>query len=211
MNTFSRVRNNLPKNPKVLEVGCGNGFFLEELVEKGISNVFGVEPSPKMANQSNIKIRKNIKVDIFKKGQFKKKSFDLICCFHTLDHMIKPNEFILESHSLLKKGGYITVIVHDTGGLSVKLFGEKSPIFDIEHVYLFNKKTLRTIFEKNGFEVIDVFDVVNTYPISYWLRMSGLPIILKRAFGKIITYVKPLNFDVSLAGGNIAILAKKKE
>jgi len=36
-------------------------------------------------------------------------------------------------------------IVHDTKGLSVKIFGEKSPIFDIEHIFLFNKLILYLI------------------------------------------------------------------
>lgn len=207
---FERVRQDLPKKPKVLEVGCGNGFFLKKLKERGIDDLYGIEPSPKMASKIDEPInRANIKIDIFRKNQFSKNLFDLILCFHTLDHMVDPNEFIDESYRLLKNKGMVIVVVHDTKGLSVKLFGEGSPIFDIEHIYLFNKKTLREIFIRSGFEIIDTFDIVNTYPLSYWFRMSGLPSFLKNIGQRILLAAKLSKINLSLAGGNIGIIARK--
>ena len=38
-------------NAKLLDIGCGNGFFLEGLTKIGINNVYGVEPSSEMALQ----------------------------------------------------------------------------------------------------------------------------------------------------------------
>src|SRR5258708_1364252 len=105
--------------------------------------------------------------------------FDIICCFHTLDHIVNPNLFLANTYVLLKKGGKIVFIVHDTDGLSVRLFGEKSPIFDIEHIYLFNKNSLGRLFKKNHFIVDEIFSVKNTYPLTYWLRMSPIPKLVK--------------------------------
>lgn len=31
------------------------------------------------------------------------------------------------------------------------------------------------MFVKNGFRVIETFNVVNKYPLLYWLRMTPLP------------------------------------
>jgi len=210
MNIIKKIKNNMPRNPKVLEVGCGNGFFLRALLDLGLTkNVFGVEPSIKMVLQADQNLRSRIKVNIFKKHLFPKESFDLICCFHTLDHMIDPNEFIRVSHSLLKRNGYVVVVVHDTEGLSVKLFGEKSAIFDIEHIYLFNKKTLRKIFVRNSFKVIKVFNLVNSYPLNYWMQMSGFPRIVKRYTEFVFNILGIGKRGVSIPAGNIALIAKK--
>ena len=209
MGLFDRFNELLTRNPRVLEIGCGNGFFLNALAKKGIKDVYGVEPSPKMVSLAGADLQQRIKTDIFKKNQFAKNFFDLICCFHTLDHLIDPNEFVRESFSLLKKRGLVLVVVHDTEGLSVKVFGESSAIFDIEHIFLFNKKTLRDIFHRHGFETVEIFDVKNTYPLSYWLRMSGLPLFLKK-FGQFFLNIFRLSkVPFSLASGNIGILARK--
>jgi len=207
---LKQVKEDLPKNPKVLEVGCGNGFFLKTLVDSGYTpNVFGVEPSSKMVLEASLILRGKIKVDTFKLDLFPKNSFNLILCFHTLDHMFDPEEFVQGAYSMLKKNGYIVVVVHDTEGLSVKLFGEKSAIFDIEHIYLFNKKTLNKIFLRNNFKVVKVFDLINNYPLNYWIQMSGFPIIVKKSANYIVNMLGIRKVALSIPAGNIGIIAKK--
>lgn len=204
------IKSDFPKNPKVLEVGCGNGFFLKALVDLGFTkSVFGIEPSSKMILEANPSLKARIKVNIFKSTLFPKNSFDLICCFHTLDHMVDPNGFIKGANSMLKKNGHVIVVVHDTEGLSVKLFGEKSAIFDIEHVYLFNKKTLREIFLQNKFKVVKVSNLVNSYPLNYWMQMSGFPSIVKKYTKFIFDTLGIGKREMSISAGNIALIAKK--
>src|SRR3972149_6180080 len=75
------------------------------------------------------KIRKEIKINIFDRKLFNKNTFDIILCFHTLDHVVDPNLFLKDVNLLLKKKGKVLFVVHDTDALSAKLFGQKSPIF----------------------------------------------------------------------------------
>ena len=210
LNIIKGIENSIPKNPKVLEVGCGNGFFIKALLDSGLTkNVFGVEPSIKMVLQADVDLRSRIKVNFFKQSLFPKNSFDLILCFHTLDHMIDPNEFIRGAQALLKKNGYVVVVVHDTQGISVKLFGERSAIFDIEHIYLFNRKTLSEIFLRNKFKIVRIFNLANNYPLNYWIKMSGFPNIIKKytkLFFKIFGIGKRA---LPISAGNIALIAKK--
>ena len=206
----AEIKQDLPKNPKVLEVGCGNGFFLKALIDLNFTkNVFGVEPSSEMVLAAEPILKNKIKVNVFKSNLFPKNSFDLILCFHTLDHMSNPGEFIKGAHLMLKNNGYIIAVVHDTDGLSVKLFGEKSAIFDIEHIYLFNKKTLREIFTHNGFRVMSTANLVNRYPLNYWVQMSGFPHIFKKYINLFINTFKIGKKAISIPAGNIKIIAKK--
>lgn len=205
-----QIKKDLPKNPKVLEVGCGNGFFLKALVDLNFTkNVLGIEPSSKMVLETDLAVQGKIKVNIFKSNLFSKNSFDLILCFHTLDHMFDPKEFVKGAHSMLRKNGYVVVVVHDTEGLSVKLFGEKSAIFDIEHIYLFNKKTLKKIFLKHKFKVIKVFNLVNNYPLDYWIQMSGFPNVIKKIIKHIVDWLRIGKIGFSIPAGNIGIIVKK--
>ena len=205
---FKRIENRLPPKPRIVEVGCGNGFFLQTLYTHGFTEIYGVEPGKDMASCAPPRIRKRITVDIFKKNQFPKNSFDVICCFHTLDHLVDPNAFLKLSRDILKPHGFMIIVVHDTDGLSVQLFKERSPIFDIEHIYLYNKKTLRMRFAQNSYDVLDVFNLINTYPLSYWVRMSGLPEKIKSTLVKIIDRTKIGTVPFSLAGGNIGIIVQ---
>ena len=195
---FQKITNKTGKIENLLEIGCGNGFFLEKALKMGVKNVFGVEPGRDSVDSAQSDIKKNIITDIFRKDQFKNNFFDTIVMLQTLDHLIDPNAILNECFNILKPGGVIMIIVHDTKGLSVKLFGEKSPIFDIEHIYLFNKDTLKKILEKNNFKIRETFSVANTYPLSYWLRMAPLP--FKNS---------GLNFLLTIPAGNIGIIAEK--
>ena len=210
LNIIKKIKSDIAENPKVLEVGCGNGFFIKALLDCGLTKeVFGVEPSSKMVLHADEGVRSRIKVNFFKQNLFPKSTFDLILCFHVLDHMIDPNEFIRGAQALLKKNGYIIVVVHDTEGLSVKLFQEKSAIFDIEHIYLFNRKTLSKIFLRNKFKVVQIFNLINSYPLDYWIKMSGFPSFIKKS-SKFITTIFGINKkSISIPAGNIGIIAKK--
>lgn len=194
---------------KLLEIGCGDGFFLEEIRDLGIKSVYGVEPSRPAVERAPKSFKKNIKINVLKKNLFKENFFDVICCFHTLDHVTNPNIFLKICFQLLKKGGVVLFIVHNTDGLSVKLFGENSAIFDIEHIYLFNPKSLSTIFQKNRFKVINLFNVKNKYPLNYWFRMVPMPKTLKYILLKTLEVTKIGGMPLSIKPGNIGILAKK--
>lgn len=209
LDLFRKININISSDTKVLDVGCGNGFFLDGLTKNGINNVRGVEPSAKMVNEAPKKIRKNIKVDVFRPGLFPKNYFDVVCSFHTLDHVVDPNEFIKTAWNILIPGGYALFVVHDTDSWFAKIFGEKWPIFDIEHIYLFNKTTLNSLFSKHGFINMETFNVKNIYPLSYYIKMAPLSIRVKNKLLNISNRLNLSNLKLPLLSGNIALIAKK--
>lgn len=198
------------ENPRLLEIGCGNGFFLEKAVELGILDVSGIEPGVESVKRAKKDIQKKIIVDFFPSRHIKAASKDIICIFQTLDHLIDPNNSLRACKAVLRKGGVVLCILHDTEGLSVRLLGERSPIFDVEHIFLFNKRNLSQIFVQNGFVPREVFSVTNRFPLRYWVRMFPLPHLAK----KIILYaLKTLGLSeilLSLPAGNIGIIAQKE-
>lgn len=202
---LSRFRN----SARILDVGCGNGFFLDGLKDMGLNKLYGVEPSVDAIQKAPHYLQENIKKNVLKENLFPNSYFDVICTFHTLDHVVDPDAFIATAFKMIKNSGAIFIIVHNTDGLSVKVFGEKSPIFDIEHIFLFNKSNIKQILAKNGFKKAIVFDVKNNYPLSYWLRMSPVPNLVKSPLLSILKNVKRLDIPLSLSAGNIGVIAFK--
>lgn len=196
-------------NPSLLEIGSGNGFFLEQVKEMGLKDFWGIEPGRGAIQMARKDIKRRLIQGFFPTKQIQNKLFDIICVLQTLDHIIDPNKFLKECLKALNRGGIILCILHDTEGLSVKLLGERSPIFDIEHIYLFNKSNLKKIFENDGFRVVEIFDVKNNYPLLYWLRMLPLPGVIKFTLVQLVKLVKLDKLEIALKAGNIGIIAQK--
>lgn len=192
----------------VLEIGCGSGFFLEKLIAEGFKQICGCEPSVEAGRKADPKIQPNIFLGLFRKGIYPSNSFDLVCSFQTLDHVSDPNDVLQNCFEVLKPSGIAYFITHDAESLQARLLGERSPIIDIEHIYLFNKKTLRKVFEANSFAVQAIFDVQNSYPLQYWVQMFPMPSAVRKFFLSLLRVICLANLRLPLAVGNIGIIAK---
>ena len=194
---------------RLLEIGCGNGFFLETAKELGFNEVKGVEPSLEAVRQASPELAPGILNRIFGPDLYPASYFNVICFFQTLDHIEDPNKFLEYCRDYLNDKGIVLCITHNIGSLTAKLLGERCPMIDVEHIYLFNKLTLNKIFHQNHFEVIKVFDIKNTYPLWYYLRMLPLPGQIKNDLIQKITNSKLGKIRLSLNIGNIGIIARK--
>jgi SAM-dependent methyltransferase len=190
-----------------LEIGCSSGFFLEELKSRGFKDVRGCEPSVEAQELAHPSVRDGIHTGFFTESTFPDATFDLICCFQTLDHLSDPLGILRTCHAKLKPGGLLYVIVHDADGLQARLFGEKSPIIDVEHVYLFNRRTLPLAVEKAGFTKAPAFPIRNSYPLSYWAEHAPIPFK-----GSVLSLLKATGLgglELAIPAGNIGIVARK--
>jgi len=192
---------------KLLEVGCGNGFFLKKARGLGVKEVFGVEPSQHAAKWAG-EFKSRIHVGMFGPGLYPENSFDLICVFQVFDHISQPNEFLKNCWQYLKRRGVVLFINHDIGSLPARLLGQDCPMIDIEHPFLYDKSTFKKIFLKNKFEVIDLFKVVNRYPLAYWLKLMPLPKSIKN--GMIQEFQKSTigRIPFRLSVGNMGLIAR---
>lgn len=205
------VRQSLPflkERTRMLEIGCGNGFFLEKALELGFAEVYGVEPSCQAVAAAPPALRGRIKNELFQAGLYPPGWFSLICGFQVFDHLPRPNEVLRTCRALLVPGGLALFIHHDAGAWTSRFLGERSPIVDIEHTYLYDKKTVVRIFSKNGFEVLRVFAVRNAYPLAYWCKMAPIPAWLKSKLLPAMRGSRCGRWIVPMEAGNLGILAR---
>ena len=206
---FREILHLTPDKSRLLEIGCGNGFFLAEALACGFTEVYGVEPSSAAVEQASPLVRGGIQVGVLKNGLFPDGHFSMICGFQVLDHVADPNVTLSLCRRLLRPGGLAFFIHHDAGAWTHRFLGESSPIFDVEHVYLFNRSTVRRIFIKNGFQSLRVFPVANTYPLYYWFHLMPLPSVIKQAFLPRLRASSLGGMAVRLRAGNLGIVARR--
>jgi SAM-dependent methyltransferase len=194
---------------RIMEIGCGSGFFLDRALDEGFAEAWGVEPSVAAVEQASPRVRDRIRVGLYDRATFAPEQFDLICAFQILDHAPDPAGMLRACHEHLKPGGVALFINHDAGALSARLLGELSPIVDVEHTVLFDQNTMRRIFEAAGFRVERVFAVRNTYPLQYWAKMAPLPGPLKSAAQTVLRSSGLGRVPITLKAGNLGAIAVK--
>lgn len=190
----------------LLEIGCGNGSFLQEMGRLGWGRMAGVEPSEKSVAAADPAVAPLIVRRPFSRGIFESGSFDAVCMFHVLDHLPEPGETVDAVREVTRPGGRILVVCHDVDAWPRRLFGEHSPVIDIEHVYLFGERTLQRFFEARNYATVALGSLTNTYPLGYWMRMTP-------GAGRLEHWMPGWlsRFPVPLRAGNLYYVGEKKD
>ena len=199
----------LPSRTSALDIGAGDGAFVEELLALGFTNVVGVEPSTAPIEAAKPAIRGYLKCGIFAAEQFAAESLDLITCFQVIEHVWDPVKITSDALALLKPGGLFFIVAHDRRAFSARIMGTKSPIFDIEHLQLFDKPTGAALLRNAGFDSVKVSSVRNKYPVDYWIKLFPLPMTFKSAVRRLAETSGIGRLLLSLPAGNLAVVGRK--
>ena len=211
ISALKAVLNKLPKDAKILEIGCGNGFVLSTLHAMGYKNVFGIEPSVDAAAKADETIKNNILTDILKPDTFKADTFDLIFFFQTFDHLQDPNNFLKICYNIMVPGAYILTFNHNIESLQARALKEKSPIIDLAHPYLYSMDTIKRIFKKNGFTTIKAYSPFSLVSLRHliWLTPMSSSFKTRLLDSKLKILRILLEQDIKIRLGNLCLVATK--
>ena len=201
------LRLNLLNAGKLLDIGCSDGAFISIVKSKSVMEVMGVEPSIHAINNSDLSVRENIQHTTLENFQ-RKYGFNIVTCFQTIEHVNDLNGLVVKSKEHLLDQGHLVFVCHDRLSLVNRILGERSPIFDIEHLQILNKKGVRLLLKRNGFTDIRVKAIPNRYPIAYWLLLSPIPSAVKRSVDQRRNRWY-LSWGVRLRVGNVLAVGKK--
>jgi SAM-dependent methyltransferase len=193
----------LAQRGRALEIGTGTGVLLERLLDAGFADVIGVEPSSAAIAAASPRIRPHIREGVFSGADFQDASFDLVCCFMTLEHVSDPRTLAAACLRLLRPGGVLALVTHDYTAALNRLLGRRSPIIDIEHLQLFCPKSLARLLTDTGFTSARTARIVNRYPLRYWARLTPLPGAIKPAALRVLDALHLGGLRVSMGVGNI--------
>jgi SAM-dependent methyltransferase len=101
---------------RILEVGCGPGFFVEKATKKlKGSMVKGIELSEaaiQKALQKNLPVERVDLQELMARGEI----FDAVCSFQVLEHVGQPREFLEVMVKVLRPGGKLILCVPNKDG-----------------------------------------------------------------------------------------------
>src|SRR5271166_6082844 len=100
-----RIISQLPDRNGAVDIGTGDGAFLQELLAAGFQNVVGIEPSTAPIEKADPAVRHLIRQDIFRSDSFEPNSLSLVTCFQTIEHLADPLSFCSLAWRALKPGG----------------------------------------------------------------------------------------------------------
>jgi SAM-dependent methyltransferase len=173
------VLSRLSHREAALEIGTGTGAFLERLSHAGFSALVGIEPSAAAIAAAPPHRRGWIREGIFEGSDFPAESFDLVCCFMTLEHVQDPRAIVVAAHRLLRPGGAFVGVTHNRRAWLNRLLGRRSPIVDVEHMQLFSPESATGLLIRNGYVNVAGVSFWNSYRLSYWLRLVPMSRSLK--------------------------------
>ncbi len=152
---FERVRPFLAKDKRVLDIGCGAGELLH-LVKPHVTEAVGIE-----LNEDFVRfIRDDLGIPAYAEDvnrmDLPDKSFDLIFCIMTLDHLPNPGETLSTMKRLLKDKGMIYIEVPNRDEALNRFLPEQNRkrfntfFWHKAHYFYFTKETLFGMLKKAG-------------------------------------------------------------
>lgn len=125
---------------KLVDIGCGNKPY-KNMTKSYVTEHIGVDHQDTLHDKSNID-RFGTAYDIpTEDGEF-----DSAICTAVLEHLDEPDKAIKEANRVLKKGGYAIY--------SAPLFWHLHE--EPRDFYRYTKYGLMYLFEKNGFEIVEL-------------------------------------------------------
>jgi 2-polyprenyl-3-methyl-5-hydroxy-6-metoxy-1,4-benzoquinol methylase/uncharacterized protein YbaR (Trm112 family) len=200
----------LPNKGVLLDYGCAIGHLCKVSKERGWTT-FGSD----FSNYGAEETQKNFQVETFVSDvtypPIKKNSVDLLCMYDLIEHIPSPVQALTNVKEIINDGGYIHIVTPNYGSISRKLLGEKWFHFKPrEHLFYFDKMTMRKVLEKSGFEIVSL-----TTSISY-MTLSAIVLRFEKYFGKgliglVQKALKTFSLDnavIPLSVGNLEAFAK---
>lgn len=144
---------NLPKNAKILDMGCGPGFFLNDMKELGYTDLTGVTLSPgdqEICKKNGHKVAAYDLSNLPVKDGYIDESIDFIFCRHALEHSPYPIFTLIEYNRVLRQGGKIYIEVPQPDC-------DRRHEWNLNHYSIFGANQLAALLQRTGFN-IDTFN-----------------------------------------------------
>jgi 2-polyprenyl-3-methyl-5-hydroxy-6-metoxy-1,4-benzoquinol methylase len=193
---------------RVLDVGCGAGYFMEAAVRLGY-DVWGIDASAYIVELARERFGARVRQGTIDSNNFENQSFDVVGAFDTFEHIYQPIKFLDAARELLKPRGVLAMTTPDITSRLARVSGRRWVSFKIpEHVFYWSPKTIREAM-KGRFEVLEIRKA---------RQYASLSFLARRVFGWGPVAPGPLKlllnglsrFSIYADNGSLTVLAMKQ-
>lgn len=140
---------------KILDVGCGKGYFVEVCCNAGY-DAYGIDVSRKAVEAA---VARGLPC---RAGELSSQSdwhsvFDVVTCFATIEHVPRPHEFLSSIRKVLRPGGWLFIDTGLAGDWVEHLAPGFCQWYDApQHIFVFSDRGLIDLLENAGLKVHSV-------------------------------------------------------
>jgi len=139
------------KTNRLIDVGCGIGYFLEVAKQRGW-DVYGTEFTD---NAVDICRKKGIKMQqgVFDPKNYEAGSFDIVTSFEVMEHINNPSIEVENFRKVLRVGGLVYLTTPNFNGLARNIAKSNWNIVHYpEHLSYYTPKTIARLMKAHGFK-----------------------------------------------------------
>lgn len=145
---------------RVLDAGCGDGFYLTHLSRFNKVKAFGIDYNPLRIKRAKDKgggfslVNGNLS-----SISVKDNAFDIVLLNHVLEHIENDRGVLLEIYRILKTGGILIVGVPNEGCFIAQIRNnilQRSILKETDHVNFYTEKNIKAKLNTLGFKMLKV-------------------------------------------------------
>ena len=183
---------------RLLDIGCGPGYFLEVLGDKWRGQ--GVDVSEYICGVARERGH-DVTQGVFSTELFEPESFDAVTLWNALEHFPDPATVLRDINTVLRPGGVVGIYTCDAGSLFARATGPRWHLYLIpEHLVFFSRGTLRRMMQQAGFDIVKMHSETLYFSAEYLVERAakalgaGLP---RTQPGRIRQFMRQLNLPVN--------------
>jgi 2-polyprenyl-3-methyl-5-hydroxy-6-metoxy-1,4-benzoquinol methylase len=149
------------RSGRLLDMGCGLGFFLQAMAQYATWETYGCEISPVAVRYARETLGlTNVICSRLEEADLPLRSFDLITMWDVIDHIPRPDPLLRRCHALLREGGICfmrtpNIIVQLPRARLKQLLWRRQPgvayLQARDHAHHYSMSSIRKLLERNGF------------------------------------------------------------
>jgi 2-polyprenyl-3-methyl-5-hydroxy-6-metoxy-1,4-benzoquinol methylase len=150
---------------RLLDMGCGLGFFLKEMTKYPAWESHGCEISPAAVRHARERLKvPNVQCTRLADADLAEASFDVITMWDVLDHILAPDPVLARCHALLTDGGLCfirtpNIAMHlPRARVKKALLGVRPGVAYLQardHMHHYSAASIRRLLARNGFAEIE--------------------------------------------------------
>jgi len=163
---------------RLLDVGCGNGFFLDHMRRLGW-DASGVELDGEAVSVAREKLGLEVFHGSLEEANFPDGYFDAVTVNHVIEHVLDPVGLLKECRRILRADGRLIVITPNIKSLGCCAIDENWVHWDPpRHLFIFSPEALGTCAERAGLILEDLRTTASnarwSWAISRLIKQDGI-------------------------------------
>jgi 2-polyprenyl-3-methyl-5-hydroxy-6-metoxy-1,4-benzoquinol methylase len=173
------------QNRKLLDIGCGTGYFLQAAKERGFT-VVGIEKNDLARTHAITRFGLEVK-DENSFFDIADTSFNVITLWHVLEHLEKLNESLERINGILTPDGTVVIALPNHNAYDAHFYQTFWAAYDLpRHLWHFSPDTVEKLLNKHHLKIIAIhrmpLDAFYISMLSEKYKGSNLWVQYGRAF-----------------------------